>query len=66
MIRIKRFRASLAITTLIVAAILSACGGGSGPSTGQLTINLTDAPVDKAQAVVIHFTGASVQAVHRR
>lgn len=37
---------------------LSACGGGSGSSSsGQLTVGLTDAPVDGATSVVVAFTG---------
>jgi hypothetical protein len=43
----------------IGALSLTACGGGSdsGASTGALSINITDAPVDGAQEVVIQFHG---------
>jgi len=41
---------------------LSACGGGSGSSSpGQLTVGLTDAPVDGATSVVVAFTGIDLQ-----
>ena len=36
---------------------LPACGGGSsGPSSGALTLELTDAPVDGATAVMANTT----------
>jgi len=42
----------------VVLLGLSACGGGSGSSgPGQLTVGLTDAPVDGATSVVVAFTG---------
>ena len=57
----------LFITTGIISA-LTACGGGSGgsntsaPNTkGQLTLSLTDAPVDSLQSVVITVTGVSLK-----
>lgn len=46
------------------ALLLSAClGGGSGSSggTGQLSLSVTDAPVDEAEAVVVSFTGVVLQ-----
>ncbi len=37
------------------------CGGsGSSQDTGTLEVGITDAPVDNAQAVVIHFTEATL------
>lgn len=55
------------VTTGIIAA-LSACGGGGGSTTpvsnntkGQLTLSLTDAPVDSLRSVVITVTGVSVK-----
>jgi hypothetical protein len=36
-------------------SLLTACGGGSG--TGQMTVRLTDAPVDSAEEVVVEFAG---------
>lgn len=41
---------------------LSGCGGNSSPSpgTGKLSIGITDAPIDSAEAVVIHVTSATL------
>lgn len=42
---------------------LSACGGSGGASnngSGMLSVGITDAPVDSAQAVVIHFNSVTV------
>jgi hypothetical protein len=39
---------------------LSACGGGGGADTGQMTLGVADAPVDGAQAVVVKFTGVEL------
>jgi hypothetical protein len=42
---------------------LASCGGGSDSSsagTGQLSLGITDAPVDSAVAVVIHVTSVTV------
>lgn len=49
---------------LLSYVLLASCGGGggSGPGVGTLSISLTDAPVDNAQAVVIFFTAATIQA----
>lgn len=53
------------ITSLLALSALSllvACGGGgSSSSNGTLSVSLTDAPVDDANAVVIHFTKATIQ-----
>jgi Domain of unknown function (DUF4382) len=43
---------------------LLACGGGgssSGSSTGTLSINVTDAPVDSADKVLVQFTAVTVK-----
>lgn len=40
--------------------LLAACGGDEN-HTGQLSVQMTDAPVDEAEAVVIQFTGIEVQ-----
>lgn len=49
-----------------LSVTLAACGGGSSSSndegtSGQLTIGLTDAPVDSADAVVISFDAISIK-----
>lgn len=45
-----------------VCAVFSGCGGGGGEgsSSGALSINLTDAPVDGASEVVVAFTGVQL------
>lgn len=49
----------------LAASILAACGGGGGggmqSSTGALTLGITDAPVDVADAVVVQFTGVELK-----
>lgn len=43
--------------------LLTACGGGGGSSssTGQLSVGITDAPVDEASAVVVVFDGITLK-----
>jgi hypothetical protein len=47
------------IITLAAAALASACGGGSGPADGRVTVGLTDMPVDHAEQVVVAVTGVA-------
>jgi len=42
-----------------VASLLSACGGGDG--TGTMNLSVTDAAVDNATAVVVEFTGVELK-----
>jgi hypothetical protein len=60
---VTKILASAAILTL--SASLAACGGGSAPqslpTTGQLNLKITDAPVDDAKEVWIVFTGVELQ-----
>lgn len=42
------------------ALAMAACGGGGGSGTGSLTVGVTDAPVDGAEAVVVAFTKVTV------
>lgn len=55
----------IAVTLGLAGALLVACGGGGSaapsPATGQLTLGMTDGPVDDAQAVVVKFTGVELQ-----
>lgn len=56
---------TIARITLLLALtsglLLGGCGGGnSGPGTGVVQVSLTDAPIDEADAVVIHFTDVTL------
>lgn len=49
------------ILFLSAVALLASCGGGgSGSGTGTLSLQLTDAKVDEALAVVLHYTHVTV------
>lgn len=55
-------------TSLIVAGVafaLTACNDDD-PDTGTLSVAITDAPVDDAEAVVVQFTGIEIQGVGGR
>lgn len=56
--RILRHTVGLAAATLVLA--LGGCSNDD-PATGQLTLAVTDAPVDDATAVVVAFTGVEVK-----
>jgi Domain of unknown function (DUF4382) len=56
--RVSRSLGLLAVTALS----LGACGGGSGGSSGQMSLAVGDAPVDGAQSVVVKFTGIELTA----
>jgi hypothetical protein len=52
------------ISTFGLALMLVACGdgdGGGNTSTGTLNLDITDASVDAAMAVVVEFTGVELQ-----
>ncbi len=51
------------LTTIIATAFLSACGSGSSNNndSGELTLGLTDGPVESASAVVITFTSVELK-----
>ena len=56
----KTFR--FALTALATSLLLAACGGGgSSAGTGVVSLDVTDAPVDAADAVVIQFTGVALK-----
>lgn len=44
---------------LFLGMLLTACGGGDGSGTGKMSVQVTDAPVDSAEKVVVRFTGLS-------
>ena len=52
----------LALLSFLVFAFgLTACGGGgSDPGQGTIQVSITDGPIDSAEAVVIHFTSATL------
>jgi len=43
------------------ALVLAGCGGGSAPGTGQLSIGLTEGPVESATRVVVAFNGIELK-----
>jgi hypothetical protein len=51
------------IAAMAVAMVATGCGGGSDSdsSTGAITLRITDAPVDRATAVVVAFSGVELQ-----
>ena len=55
----------MAILACFVIASLTGCGSsdssGSGGSTGELNISVTDGPVDSASSVIVEFTGVAIQ-----
>lgn len=50
------------LVALYFGTFIAACGGSSddGPGTGTIEVGIADAPVDNAEAVVIHFTEATL------
>lgn len=50
------------LSILFISIGMTACGGGNTNTqgTGSVEIGITDAPVDSAEAVVIHFTEAAL------
>src|SRR5262245_22348665 len=53
-----RFLKTCALAAMCAA--LAACGDDGG-STGQITVAVTDSPVDYAEAVVVQFTGVELK-----
>ncbi len=58
-------KSSKFLSVAIGAALLAACGGGGGGDggnrTGTLTVGITDAAVEYADAVVVQFTGVELK-----
>ncbi|HKJ77846.1 MAG TPA: DUF4382 domain-containing protein [Gammaproteobacteria bacterium] len=49
------------IPILAAGTVVTACdGGGDGAATGDLSMGVTDAPVDNATKVVVEFTGVEI------
>ena len=53
-------RLLIPLFALLFALSLTACGGGNDPGQGTVQVSITDAPVDSAEAVVIHFISATL------
>lgn len=58
-----RTRFALTVLALGAASLLAACGGGASSSggSGQLSLQVTDAPVDDATKVVVQFSGVVIK-----
>src|SRR5688572_3048591 len=56
-----QMRAAIPAAAISMVLGLSACGGsgGGGSDTGQLSLGVTDAPVDEASSVVVQFSGVA-------
>lgn len=50
----------------LLALLLSACGGDTGPGTGYLTLGITDGPVDHAEHVYVKFSTVEVKPAEGR
>lgn len=48
------------LSLLFISITISSCGSGNTQGTGKVEIGITDAPIDSAEAVVIHFTKAEL------
>lgn len=53
-------KAAQVSTILLSGTLLAACGGDDDEATGQLSLAVTDAPVDNATSVVVEFTGVEL------
>jgi len=59
-----QFTKSILLLITILSLSLTGCGSGgssNGPSTGLLSLHITDAPVDNASHVIVEFTGVEIQ-----
>lgn len=59
---LKQFGSVLTAAAMLMLAGCGSSGGGSGASTGTLSLQITDAPVDTADNVFIQFQGLELQA----
>lgn len=53
-------KTGVVILVLLGGLGLASCGGSGSEQTGTIDVRLTDAPVDNAEAVVIHFIRATL------
>jgi Domain of unknown function (DUF4382) len=49
------------VLTAAFAALAACSSGDDGPDTGRISLGVTDAPVDVADAVVVQFTGVELK-----
>jgi hypothetical protein len=55
-------RRTVTVAVLVASTFaLADCGSSGSSSTGKLSLNMTDAPVDGATSVVVAFTGIELQ-----
>ncbi len=63
-------KALLNLSALAIVIALSGCGGGgsggSSSSTGELSLGITDGPVENASEVVVSFTSVELQGAERK
>ena len=52
---------TLSALSVLSVLLLSACGDSSSQSTAPVTLNITDAPVDEADAVVVQFSSVTLK-----
>jgi len=51
----------LSVLPVLATLLLSACSDSTSQSTAPITLNITDAPVDDADAVVVQFTSVTLR-----
>lgn len=56
-----RFKHCVAAASTMLLVGAWGCSNNDGPTTGRLSMAVTDAPVDNATAVVVEFTGIEVK-----
>ncbi len=51
---------------LVVGSLLSACGGSDSTTTGELSLGVTDGPVENATSVVVAFSSVELHGAENR
>ncbi len=49
------------IGVVFATFLIAACGGGNGTGSGELSLDITDGPVDEASKVVVSFSSVSLK-----
>lgn len=52
---------TLFFSLLLLSTLFTACDNSSSGGSGTLSLNITDAPIDSAAAVVVSFSGVSIK-----